>query len=159
MNRDHRVGAALRWLRPGRMPGGRSVHPLLPYYFLVGATFLLVVVGLLEVYSASTVHNLLTGKAELSTVERQAVSAAIGVPMMIVAARLPVRFYRAAAYPLLIVTLVLLVAVLAFGSVSTGGNKNWLVFGPLTLQPSEFAKFALVLWGADLLARKEQRLA
>jgi cell division protein FtsW len=153
------VRATLRWLRPGGVPGGRPVHPMLPYYFLIGATFLLVAVGLLEVYSASTVHNLLTGKAELSTVERQAISAVIGIPMMIVAARLPVRFYRAAAYPLLLVTLVLLVAVLAFGSVSTGGNKNWLVLGPLTIQPSEFAKFALVLWGADLLARKERRLA
>jgi cell division protein FtsW len=63
------------------------------------------------------------------------------------------------AYPLLLATLVLLVAVLAFGTVSAGGNQNWLIIGPLTLQPSEFAKFALVLWGADLLERKEKRLA
>ncbi len=146
-------------LRPGHRHTGGGGHPLLPYYFLVGATFLLVGVGLLEVYSASTVHNLLTGKPELGTIERQAVSAAIGVPIMVVTARLPVRFYRALAYPLLIVTLVLLVLVLAVGSKATGGNQNWLVFGPLVLQPSEFAKFALVLWGADLLARKEKRLA
>jgi cell division protein FtsW len=152
--------AVLGRLRPGRRGDGeRGGHPLLPYYFLVGATFLLVGVGLLEVYSASTVHNLLTGKPELGTIERQAVSAAIGVPILIVAARLPVRFYRALAYPLLIVSLILLVLVLAVGSQSTGGNQNWLVFGPLTIQPSEFAKFALVLWGADLLARKERRLA
>jgi cell division protein FtsW len=132
---------------------------MLPYYFLIGATFLLVGVGLLEVYSASTVHNLLTGRPELGTVERQAISAAIGVPIMITAARVPVRFYRALAYPLLITTLILLLLVLAVGSVSTGGNQNWLVLGPLTVQPSEFAKFALVLWGADLLARKERRLS
>ncbi|MGH6656740.1 MAG: putative lipid II flippase FtsW, partial [Actinocrinis sp.] len=149
---------ALGRLRPGVRPPGRGAHPMLPYYFLIGATFLLVAVGLLEVYSASTVHNLLTGKPELGTIERQAVSAAIGVPILIAAARLPVRFYRAAAYPLLIVTLIMLVMVLAVGRVSTGGNQNWLVFGPLTIQPSEFAKFALVLWGADLLARKEKRL-
>ena len=150
---------ALSRLRPGRrQQPDRGTHPMLPYYFLIGATFLLITVGLLEVYSASTVHNLLTGKPELGTIERQAVSAAIGVPIMIIAARLPVRFYRALAYPLLIVTLLMLLAVLALGHVSTGGNQNWLVFGPLTIQPSEFAKFALVLWGADLLARKEKRL-
>jgi cell division protein FtsW len=147
-----------RW-RLGRQRGPRAAHPSLPYYFLVGATFLLVCIGLLEVYSASTVHNLLAGQSEYGTVERQAVSALIGVPVMVVAAKLPVRVYRAAAYPLLLVTLVLLLMVLAFGRVSDGGNQNWLTFGPLTLQPSEFAKFALVLWGADLLARKERRLA
>ncbi len=156
--------STLSRLRPGHQsPGGglprRGPHPSLPYYFLIGATFLLIVVGLLEVYSASTVHNLLTGRPELGTVERQAVSASIGVPILIVAARLPVRFYRALAYPLLIVTLLMLLMVLLLGHESTGGNQNWLVFGPLTIQPSEFAKFALVLWGADLLARKEKRLA
>ena len=145
-------------LRPGRVRIGEG-HPSLPRYFLIGATFLLITVGLLEVYSASTVHNLLTGKPELGTIERQAISAAIGIPIMVIAARLPVRFYRALAYPLLIVTLIMLMMVLALGEVSSGGNQNWLVFGPLTIQPSEFAKFALVLWGADLLARKEKRLA
>jgi cell division protein FtsW len=130
-----------------------------PYYLLVGATFLLVGIGLLEVYSVSTVNNLLTARPEYGTVERQAVSAVIGVPLLVIAARLPVRFYRALSYPLLLVTLLLLVAVLGLGEVSTGGNQNWLQFGPVTIQPSEFAKFALVLWGADLLARKEKRLA
>ncbi|HZU58190.1 MAG TPA: putative lipid II flippase FtsW [Actinocrinis sp.] len=152
------VWSVLSRLRPGRVRVGEG-HPSLPRYFLIGATFLLIVVGLLEVYSASTVHNLLTGKPELGTIERQAISAAIGVPIMVIAARLPVRFYRGLAYPLLIVTLIMLLMVLALGEVSTGGNQNWLVFGPLTIQPSEFAKFALVLWGADLLARKEKRLA
>jgi cell division protein FtsW len=151
------LGSVLARLRPGRGRAVRGGHPMLPYYFLVGATFLLVGVGLLEVYSASTVHNLLTGKPELGTIERQAVSAAVGVPILIAAARLPPRFYRALAYPLLITTLILLLLVLAIGSES-GGNQNWLIFGPLTIQPSEFAKFALVLWGADLLARKERRL-
>jgi cell division protein FtsW len=136
-----------------------TTHPRVPYYLLVGATSLLMGIGLLEVYSASTVHNLLIGTQELSTIARQAVSALIGIPLLILAARLPVRFYRAAAYPLLIVTLFLLVLVLAFGQVAAGGNQNWLTFGPLTVQPSEFAKLALVLWGADLLARKEKLLA
>jgi cell division protein FtsW len=136
-----------------------AAHPRVPYYLLVGATALLIGIGLLEVYSASTVHNLLTGRQELSTIARQAVSALIGVPLLMLAARMPVRFYRAAAYPLLIATLLLLLLVLAFGHVATGGNQNWLTFGPVTIQPSEFAKLALVLWGADLLARKEKRLA
>jgi len=70
-----------------------------------------------------------------------------------------VRFYRALAYPLLIVTLFLLLLVLAVGSESTGGNTNWLVFGPLTVQPSEFAKFALVLYLASFLTRRQEVLS
>ena len=143
------LAQARQWLR----------HPMTPYFILIGATTLLVGVGLLEVYSASTTSNLVSGKPELGTIAKQAASAAIGVPLLVVAARLPVRAYRLMAYPLLLLTLLLLVAVLAFGQVSSGGNQNWLVLGPLTIQPSEFAKFALVLWGADLLARKEKRLA
>jgi len=142
------LGQARQWLR----------HPMAPYFMLIGATALLVGIGLLEVYSASTTNNLVTGKPELGTITKQAASAAIGVPILIVAARLPVRVYRLMAYPLLILTLLLLLAVLVFGQ-SSGGNQNWLVIGPLTVQPSEFAKFALVLWGADLLERKEKRLA
>jgi cell division protein FtsW len=143
------LAQARRWL----------LHPMAPYFMLIGATSLLVGIGLLEVYSASTTNNLVSGKPELGTIAKQAVSAAIGVPLMIVAARLPVRFYRLLSYPLLLVSLLLLLMVLAFGHVSAGGNQNWLELGPLTIQPSEFAKFALVLWGADLLERKEKRLA
>ena len=143
------LGQARRWLR----------HPMAPYFMLIGATTLLVGIGLLEVYSASTTNNLVSGKPELGTIAKQAMSVAIGVPLMVVAARLPVRFYRLLAYPLLLVSLLLLLLVLAFGQVSSGGNQNWLELGPLTIQPSEFAKFALVLWGADLLERKEKRLA
>ena len=143
------LAQAHRWLR----------HPMAPYFILIGATTLLVGIGLLEVYSASTTNNLVSGKPELGTIAKQAMSVAIGIPLMVVAARLPVRFYRLLAYPLLLVSLLLLLMVLAFGQVSDGGNQNWLQFGPLTIQPSEFAKFALVLWGADLLERKEKRLA
>jgi cell division protein FtsW len=164
MTRPPREGAADRAGEPRgkaripvRMP--RGPHPLLPYYFLIGATFLLICIGLLEVYSVSTVHNLLTGSAEYGTIEQQGISVLLGIPLMFAAARLPVRFYRAIAYPLLIATLILLLLVLAVGHVGAGGNQNWLTFGSLTLQPSEFAKFALVLWGADLLARKEHVLA
>src|SRR5260221_510351 len=61
------------------------------------------------------------------------------------------------SYYLLVGTVTLLLVVLVIGS-SHNGNKNWLIIGPLTVQPSEFAKLALVLWGADLLVRKEKLL-
>jgi cell division protein FtsW len=74
------------------------------------------------------------------------------------AARLPVRTWRALAYPALLGSLVLLVLVQLPGiGVEVNGNRNWIDFGgPFRLQPSESAKLALVIWGADLLARKRK---
>jgi cell division protein FtsW len=130
---------------------------LTSYYLLIGSVSLLLGIGLMEVFSASTVNNLVNGRPMLSSIRNQAVSALIGLPLMWLASRLPPRTYRALAYPAMVGTVLLLMLVLAVGS-SHNGNKNWLIIGPLTVQPSEFAKLALVLWGADLLVRKEKLL-
>ncbi|MEZ0111888.1 cell division protein FtsW [Catenulispora sp. EB89] len=130
---------------------------LTSYYLLLGAVLLLLGIGLLEVFSASSVNNLVNGRPMLSSISNQAVSASLGLALMWGASRLPPRAYRALAYPALVGTVLLLLLVLAVGS-SHNGNKNWLIIGPLTVQPSEFAKLALVLWGADLLVRKEKLL-
>jgi cell division protein FtsW len=63
--------------------------------------------------------------------------------------------FRAFAYPLLIAAVLGLVLVLLFGR-QFDGAKRWLDVAGSEVQPSEFAKLALVLWGADLLARKEK---
>lgn len=130
---------------------------LTSYYLLLGSVTLLLGIGLLEVFSASTVNNLVNARPMLSSIENQAVSAALGLPLMWLASRLPVAVYRKLAYPAMVATVVLLILVLVIGS-SHNGNKNWLIIGPLTVQPSEFAKLALVLWGADLMVRKEKLL-
>jgi cell division protein FtsW len=130
---------------------------LTSYYLLVGAVLLLLGIGLLEVFSASSVNNLVNGRPILSSIQNQAISAVLGLALMWGASRLPPRAYRTLAYPALVGTVLALLLVLAIGS-SHNGNKNWLIIGPLTVQPSEFAKLALVLWGADLLVRKEKLL-
>ncbi len=64
-------------------------------------------------------------------------------------------FYRRIAYPTLVFAFVTLAAVLVIGH-SVAGQRNWIELGgPFRFQPSEFAKLALVLWGSDLLARKQ----
>jgi cell division protein FtsW len=61
------------------------------------------------------------------------------------------------AYPVLGVAIIALVAVLVPGiGVSVYGARRWIDIGPLQLQPSELAKVGMLLWGADLLARKQQ---
>ena len=70
------------------------------------------------------------------------------------------RAYRFLGYPLLLVSVALLLLVLVPGiGVNVSGATRWIDLpGGLQIQPSEPAKLALVLWGADLLARKEKRL-
>ena len=82
---------------------------------------------------------------------------AIGLPIFWFAMRLPPRAYRMLAYPMLILGVVALLAVLVPGiGVGVYGARRWIDLGPLQLQPSEFAKVGVLLWGADLLARKQQ---
>src|SRR5260221_1587877 len=74
---------------------------------------------------------------------------------MWIAANSPPVLFRAAAYPMVAVSLLGLLLVLAVGH-TVGGAQRWIQIAGFQIQPSEFAKLAFVLWGADLLARKEQ---
>jgi cell division protein FtsW len=92
-----------------------------------------------------------------SQVVKEAEFVAIGLPLFWFALRLPPRAYRFLAYPMLGLALITLVAVLVPGiGVGVYGARRWIDLGPLQLQPSEVAKVAILLWGGDLLARKQQ---
>jgi cell division protein FtsW len=82
---------------------------------------------------------------------------AISLVLFWFAMRLSPRAFRMLAYPILGLALITLVAVLVPGiGVGVYGARRWIDIGPLQLQPSELAKVAMLLWGADLLARKQQ---
>jgi cell division protein FtsW len=135
-----------------------SQHPLGLFHLLVGATVLLLALGLVMVLSASSIVSLRLHDSVYTLAQRQALFAIVGLAAMVVASRVPVRMWRGFAWPTLVIALVLLVAVLLIG-VEVSGQKNWIdIMGPFRLQPSEIAKFAVVLWSADLLARKETLL-
>ncbi|MGH3266122.1 MAG: putative lipid II flippase FtsW, partial [Trebonia sp.] len=92
-----------------------------------------------------------------SQVVKEAEFILVGLPIFWVAMRMPPRTFRVLAYPALGLALVALFAVLVPGiGVGVYGARRWIDIGPLELQPSEFAKVAILLWGADLLARKQQ---
>ncbi len=80
----------------------------------------------------------------------------LGLVLFWFAVRMTPRRFRLLAYPAVVVAAVSLVAVLVPGiGVGVYGARRWIDIGPLQLQPSEFAKFAMLLWAADLLARKQ----
>jgi cell division protein FtsW len=82
---------------------------------------------------------------------------AVGLLLFWFAVRLSPRAFRFLAYPVLALAIVSLVAVLVPGvGVMVNGAHRWIDLGPLQLQPSELGKIAMLLWGADLLARKQQ---
>lgn len=81
----------------------------------------------------------------------------VGLVIFWVSMRMSPRGFRVVVYPLLALALVALFAVLVPGiGVGVYGARRWINVGPLQLQPSEFAKLAMLLWAADLLARKQQ---
>jgi cell division protein FtsW len=145
--------ASLR-ARVGRLRGLLD-RPLTSYYLILGCTLLLLALGLAMVLSASTASQLEEGLPTYATFQKQVLGAAVGLVLMWAAARSPARLFRLLAYPLLIGSVLgLMLALLTSHPVY--GAERWLIIGGEQVQPSEFAKLAFVIWGADLLARKEK---
>lgn len=132
-------------------------RPLASYYVIVGVTLLLLGIGLVMVFSASSIDAFANNRSSTGLLRKQLMWVAIGLPAMWAASRLPVAFFRLLAYPFLIGAIVLNVLVPLIG-IGEGGAVRWLQVGPLRMQPSELAKLALALWGADLYARKAKLL-
>ncbi|MFC5754587.1 putative lipid II flippase FtsW [Actinomadura rugatobispora] len=132
-------------------------RPLTSYYLVLGCSVMLLTLGLTMVLSASLVKQIQETGSAYTLFQKQAIWVAIGLPGMWLASRLPVRTFRALAYPLLLLSVVALMLVLVPGLGRTaGGATRWIDLGAVQIQPSEPAKLGLVLWGADLLARKER---
>ena len=135
-------------------------RPLTAYYLLLGAATLLLTIGLIMVLSSSSVWSYeQLGGDSYAVVSRQLMWVLIGIPCAWVASRLPLRLVRMLAWPGLLASVLLLALtrVPALG-VEVNGNTNWLALGPVQLQPSEFAKLAMILWAAHVYALKDRRL-
>jgi cell division protein FtsW len=130
-------------------------RPLTSYYLILGITTLLLALGLVMVLSTSSVQQLDQGGSPYSGFQHQLIGVALGLPCMWLAARSAPAVFRAAAYPLMFISILGLLLTPVMG-VTSGGATRELVFGPVAFQASELAKLAFLLWGADLLARKEK---
>lgn len=124
---------------------------------LLIATLLLLALGLAMVYSTSAVVAQKRYGDSLFFFKRQMVWAGLGLLAMWGARSLPYRLQRRLALPVVVCTLIGLILVLVPGlGKEVAGASRWLVLGPLTLQPSEGAKYVLVLYVASRLAERPQ---
>jgi len=121
------------------------------FYFLLGLTAIIGVLGLAMVASASTVDAFKNTSNAASTFVRQGGFALIGGLALIIASNLPLAFYKKTANLLLLSTLGLQLLTVLFGT-EINGNRNWLDLGFTSIQPSEFLKIGLILAFALMLA-------
>jgi cell division protein FtsW len=135
-------------------------RPLASYYLLLVSSALLLTIGLMMVLSASSVYSyrIYDGNS-YHVFLKQMTWVGIALPVAFVVSRLPVRWLRLLAWPGLALAATLVALTQTGLGVEVNGNTNWLAFGPLTLQPAEIAKLAVILWCSDLYARKEKVLA
>ncbi len=155
--------------RPAKLRSSRERDPALPpaafvavrrlfspetrnFYLLLGTVLFLVLFGLVMVLSSSSIESRTDTNSFFTSFLRQGLYALVSIPAMLIAARMPLRFWKRMARPAIIIAIALQCLVIPFG-LEYGGNRNWISLGPVNAQPSELAKLALIIWIAFALTR------
>ncbi|MDY7526323.1 FtsW/RodA/SpoVE family cell cycle protein [Cryobacterium sp. 10I1] len=138
----------------------RRIFHALPtnYFLLLGTTVFLVVFGMAMVLSSSSVDSYLSGGGFFGVLLHQGFVALVGIPLMLLVSRAPLKFWRRIAWPALILTCFVQCLVFTPLGVTVAGNTNWLSVGSFQFQPSEAIKVALAIWLGTILAHKQNQL-
>ena len=134
------------YAKEDRRGSGETVD--IPFLILV---LLLLTVGLAMLYSASSAQSLYDTHYESSTryLQKQAICALLGIGCMVLFSRIPAEVWFRLAWPLYGVSIVLLLSVLVAGQ-SVNGARRWINIAGIQFQPSEVAKFTMILTFARL---------
>jgi rod shape determining protein RodA len=114
-------------------------------------TVALVIMGAISIYSATVAPGMKV------YFDRQIIFAGVGFALMVLVAYLPQRIIQSSSYIFYAASILLLVGVIVMGK-EVNGQKNWLALGPLTFQPSEFAKLSTIMAVAVYLAQRGIRI-
>jgi cell division protein FtsW len=136
------------------VPPGRSTNT---FWLLLSTVVVLNMIGLVMVMSASSVVSLEETGSTWSYFLKQALWTVFGVGALLVLLFTDITRWRRAAPWLLYACIGLLGAVMFVGNEANGATR-WIAIGPVVVQPSEFAKLGLVLFVADLLTRRANRM-
>ena len=142
-------GRVTNWLQ-------RLESPVTTYYVLLSVTAVLVIIGLIMVLSASAIVSYKNSDSSYTIFLRQMQFAIVGAIALLLVSRLSVSRWKSLGVPALLGAMGLQLLVFTPLGKSVNGNTNWISLGPLTIQPSEFAKLGLVLFGAAVLTRKRK---
>ena len=142
-----------------RRSGSRRRPPPLRFYALGLVVTVLTMFGLVMVLSASAVTAMHAGESGWLYFRKQLLWASLGGGVLLGAVRLPYQRTRVLVRPVLALAFALMLAVQipGLGHV-VNGARAWLYLGPVGLQPSELMKFAILLYGADLFARRADHM-
>ncbi len=143
------LGGARRFWRA--LVDGPLIHS---YYALAGSVLLLTAIGIMMVLSASAVESISAEESAYSYFVKQATFGGIGVLLMFALSFVPTGWYRRGATGLLVLAVLLLMLVFTPLGQEINGNRNWILVGGQTFQPSEAAKLAVAVWLAMVLARQ-----
>ncbi|HEV8675233.1 MAG TPA: FtsW/RodA/SpoVE family cell cycle protein, partial [Methylomirabilota bacterium] len=124
-----------------------------PDYFLFLVVAGLLGFGVVMVYSASAILATDRFHDTYFFLKKQCFWAALGLAVLWAVMGVDFRRWRPIVLPLLVVAVALLLLVLPLGQ-EINGTRRWLRWGPISFQPTELAKLALVLYLADFLARR-----
>ena len=125
-------------------------------WLLMAATLALVVLGTLLVWSATSTRADLTGGDAQAYLRKQLVNVAIGAVLMVAVMAIDHRWVRILAPVAYLASIAGLVLVLVAGS-TINGSRSWLQVGGMSVQPSEFAKLAVVIGMALVVAERTER--
>ena len=131
-------------------------RPINLYYMLIGSTLALSTIGLVMVFSASSIYSLENKGSVWAILLRQFIFLAISLPMAWLLSRLSLAHWKKLSKSGVRISLLLLIIVQipSFGK-SVNGNHNWISLGFVDVQPSEIAKFLMILWAGAILANHE----
>ncbi len=120
----------------------------------------LLTIGLVMLFSASYPYAYQNDGDSYFYFKRQLVFALVGVPIMLFVSKLNYKWLKVIRYPLYIVTILLLILVL-FYHTDLGREEDfrrWIPLGPITIQPSDIAKFTVVLLMASYISRYHRKM-
>lgn len=125
-------------------------------FILLFVVLVLLSIGLVMVFSASSYEDLINHKDAYYTFKRQITWAGLGFICMIFMMNFDYHYLKRFSKPLIIISILLLIAVLFMPEIK--GSRRWIGVGPLVFQPSEVAKFAMILYMAGSLSEKKDKV-
>jgi cell division protein FtsW len=130
--------------------------PINNLYMLLVSAGALSFLGLIMVFSASSIHSLDTRGTALSIVIRQFVFLLLALPLAVYLSRLGAKKWETVGkYGFIFSILILMVLLIPGVGKTVNGNTNWINLKYFDVQPSEFAKFFMILWASYQLSRRE----